>query len=216
MTDTDDTRAAPRDRLLGTLDELSKTASVLDVGINELLARSGVAKASLYGHFGSKEQLIVAWLHRRQEAWFGWLQAHVDRAQVPDDPVGQIDAAFDFLEAWLSRPDFSGCPFITVAVQLKDPTVDACQTAKQYAERLRTFFSSRLALAGGLTKHVETTSIVLVELYLGVVVCAQLGVGVGLSAHSSSAATCARVARTTAKGVVQAMPRRKAAVRAGR
>jgi AcrR family transcriptional regulator len=85
---------------LGALDQLSQSHSVIDIGINTLLAHAGVAKASLYTHFGSKDELIAAWLDERQERWFGWFYAHLAAHAPSGEPAHEIDAAFGFLEAW--------------------------------------------------------------------------------------------------------------------
>lgn len=163
----------PRARLLGALDRLHQTESVLDVGINALLAEAGVAKASLYTHFGSKDELIVAWLEERQERWFGWFHAHLAAQSTNGQAALEIDAAFDFLETWLSRADFSGCPFISVQLQVKGGGHPAVLKARAYAQRLHDFFSSRLGQLGA-PKALATT---LLELYLGAIVVRQLSVG---------------------------------------
>lgn len=187
----------PRARLLGALDRLSQSHSVIDIGINTLLAEAGVAKASLYTHFGSKDELIVAWLAERQERWFGWFHAHLGGHAPSGEPAQEIDAAFGFLEAWLSRSDFSGCPFISVQLQMKDPEHPAVRKARAYAERLHEFFRSRLA-ALGLGAPLATT---LLELYLGTIVVRQLAAGTqpALVARRSAAQLVRRATRRAAR-----------------
>lgn len=183
----------PRARLLSALDRLSQTHSVLDIGINALLAEAGVAKASLYAHFGSKDDLIVAWLDERQQRWFGWFHAHLAAEAADGEPGREIDAAFGFLEAWLERADFSGCPFVSVQLQVKDPAHPAVRKARAYAERLHEFFRSRL-LRLGAPGSLATT---LLELYLGTIVVRQLEVGKhpALSARRSAAKLLRRATR---------------------
>ncbi len=146
---------------------------MIDIGINALLTEAGVAKASLYTHFGSKDELIAAWLDERQGRWFGWLYAHLETHAPSREPAQEIDAAFGFLEAWLDRPDFAGCPFISVQLQIKDPEHPAVRKARAYAERLHEFFRSRLAELG-VRSSLATT---LLELYLGTIVARQLARG---------------------------------------
>ena len=179
--------------MLSALDRLSQTHSVLDIGINALLAEAGVAKASLYAHFGSKDDLIVAWLDERQQRWFGWFHAHL-AAEAPDaEPAREIDAAFGFLEAWLERADFSGCPFVSVQLQVKDPAHPAVRKARAYAERLHEFFRSRLVRLGARGSLATT----LLELYLGTIVVRQLEVGrhPALTARRSAAKLLGRATR---------------------
>lgn len=163
----------PRARLLGALDRLSQAESVLDIGINALLAEAGVAKASLYTHFGSKDELIVAWLEERQERWFGWFHTHLAARALDGQAALEIDAAFDFLELWLSRADFSGCPFISIQLQVKAEEHPAVLKARAYAKRLHDFFRSRLEQLGAPAALATP----LLELYLGAIVVRQLAVG---------------------------------------
>lgn len=179
------TAPPPKQRLLSALDELSRTGSVMDVGVNALLAKAGVAKASLYDHFRSKDELVVAWLDARQTAWFSWFETHI-REHAGGDPDEQIDAAFGFLESWLGRDDFSGCPFLTVQLQLKGTSHPASQQARRYANRLHAFFHERLVSLGA--DHPERLASALLELYLGAVVVQELGTSDRLARAAREAA----------------------------
>lgn len=169
------TDATPRARLLQTLDTLTVNHNVLDIGINTLLREAGVAKASLYDHFGSKDELIAAWLDRRQVQWFGWFDEHVAKHARRGDARQELDAAFGFLECWLARDDFSGCPFVTVYLQLRDPEHPAGQRSRAYAARLHEFFRARLRRLRARKPGELATA--LNQLYLGAVVIEQLGSG---------------------------------------
>ena len=68
----------PDERLLETAYELFSARGVRDVGVDELVERAGVAKATLYRHFSSKDELILAFLQLREERWtIGWLMEEV-------------------------------------------------------------------------------------------------------------------------------------------
>lgn len=146
---------------------------MLDVGINELLAAAGVAKASLYQHFGSKDALLVAWLTRRQEQWFGWFAAHIAERASEASPREELEAAFDFLRAWLRRKDFAGCPFLDAAMHIDDREHPVAAQARVYAERLETFFAERLRRLG-IARPAARASLLL-STYLGAVTVRQLG-----------------------------------------
>jgi len=169
------TDRGPRERLLSALDLLSQTENVLDIGINTLLGEADVAKASLYSHFGSKDALIAAWLEKRQSQWFGWFDEHLAKNAATCEPRAELDAAFGFLEAWLSRDDFAGCPFVTVYLQLRDPDHPAGQRAREYATRLHDFFRIRLVALG--VRRPRELAGALLELFLGAIVVKQLGAG---------------------------------------
>jgi AcrR family transcriptional regulator len=177
---------SPRVRLLSALDTLTEKRSALDVGIDAILARADVAKASLYDHFGSKDGLLVAWLDDRQARWFGFFDAHVAGRAKPGRPESALEAAFDFLAAWFARPDFSGCPFVATFLQVKDPGHPAAVVARAYAARLRAFFRGRLVAmrAPGPDSGADA----LLELFLGAVVAHQMGVARSPAAAARHAA----------------------------
>ena len=77
----------PRERLLGAAYDLFAPKGISQVGIDTILAKSGCAKASLYGNFDSKVDLAIAFLDRREAVWTrGWLEAEVKRrASTPDE-----------------------------------------------------------------------------------------------------------------------------------
>src|SRR5277367_544007 len=86
-------KRSPRERLLEAATELFYAEGVQSVGIDRVIERAGVAKASLYSTFGSKEELVRAYLDHRHEVILGRLRAAIDAAG--DDPVERILAVFD-------------------------------------------------------------------------------------------------------------------------
>jgi AcrR family transcriptional regulator len=133
----------PDERLLETAYELFAVRGVRDVGVDELVERAGVAKATLYRHFSSKDELILAFLQLREERWtLGWLEAQVqERGGTPEE---QILSIFDLFEEWFREPDYAGCPFIKVLLELGPghPAGAACiehlGTVRDYLTRLAT------------------------------------------------------------------------------
>jgi len=111
QTDTEmatEPKRSPRERLLEAANELFYAEGVQSVGIDRVIERAGVAKASLYSTFGSKEELVRAYLDERHARLMAWRRAAV--ASV-DDPVEKILAVFDSQARDFSRPDFNGCAF---------------------------------------------------------------------------------------------------------
>src|SRR5690554_8178012 len=93
------------ERLLDVASRLFYTRGVPNVGINEIIARAGVARMTLYHHFPSKDDLVKAVLERRREERAAWL-ARADAAA--EAPPGRGLAVFDLLEEWLQAPDYRG------------------------------------------------------------------------------------------------------------
>jgi AcrR family transcriptional regulator len=113
-TKSDEFKRPPRERLLEAADELFYAEGVQSVGIDRVIERAGVAKASLYSTFGSKEQLVLAYLQRRHDQTLEQLRAAVDRV---GDPIARILAVFDAQTEIFSDPGFRGCAFTGAAAE---------------------------------------------------------------------------------------------------
>jgi AcrR family transcriptional regulator len=110
-------RRDPRERLLDTAYELFSRRGVRGVGIDEVIAHAGVAKATLYAHFSSKDDLVLAFLERREQRWTLALLASQARRRGTT-PEEQLLAIFDVLDDWFRRDDFEGCSFIKVLLEM--------------------------------------------------------------------------------------------------
>jgi AcrR family transcriptional regulator len=93
---------------------------IRDVGVEELIRASGVAKATFYRHFPSKDDLVLAFLKRRDELWMmGSVVPEVrSRAQNPED---QLLAIFDVYDQWFQDEDFEACSFVKVLLEMGRP-----------------------------------------------------------------------------------------------
>src|SRR5262249_26058371 len=108
-----------RQRILETADRLFYQDGIRAVGIDRIIAEAGVAKMSLYKHFPSKDDLILAVLVYREEAVLGFSRAamerHAKKANLP------LRAFFAALKEWFETPGFRGCPFQNATAELADP-----------------------------------------------------------------------------------------------
>lgn len=127
-------KPSARDRILQAASDLFYQEGVHNVGIDRLIAESGVAKMSLYNHFKSKDALIAAWLQQRDANWRAWFQKTVEKRAA--DPAERLLAMFDVLEAWFSQPDFRGCAFINSSVELVDPEHPGYQVAIKHQQAI--------------------------------------------------------------------------------
>ncbi len=107
--------SAARDRILAAAAELFTRHGVRGVGVDTVIARSGVAKATLYHHFPSKDDLVLAYLAAADEAWRGKL-TEAALAAGPD-PAGELVGAFDALRWACGREGYRGCAFINTAAE---------------------------------------------------------------------------------------------------
>jgi AcrR family transcriptional regulator len=106
------------ERILETAYELFSRRGIRDVGIDELIERAGVAKATLYRHFPSKDDLVVAFLERREQRWtLEFVEAESRlRGATPEE---QLLAIFDALDEWFRREDFEACSFINTLLEMR-------------------------------------------------------------------------------------------------
>jgi AcrR family transcriptional regulator len=106
-----------RERILDTAYELFSRRGVRDVGVDEVIASAGVAKATLYRHFPSKNELVLAFLERRERRWtHEWLETEAKRRG--DTPEEQLLAIFDVFGEWFRRDDFEACAFVNVLLEM--------------------------------------------------------------------------------------------------
>jgi AcrR family transcriptional regulator len=104
------------DRVMAAAYELFSRRGVRTVGVDEIIALAGVAKATFYRHFSSKDDLIVAYLRTRYQVWgVQWLQTEtLKRSEAPHD---QLLAMFDVFDDWFQKGDYEGCPFLSTVSQ---------------------------------------------------------------------------------------------------
>lgn len=104
-----------RDHLLETAWRLFYRDGYHAVGIDTILAEAGVAKMTLYNHFASKDELIIAVLDRRHLDFIGTLETTVEAAGRA--PMKRLMAVFTWLEKWLESATFNGCAFIRAVAE---------------------------------------------------------------------------------------------------
>jgi AcrR family transcriptional regulator len=114
---TIETRDTPRERILNSAYDLFSRRGVRDVGVDEIISRSSVAKATFYRHFPSKNDLVLAFLERREQRWtLGIVEAEATRRG--STPEEQLLAIFDVFNDWFHAEDFDTCSFINVLLEM--------------------------------------------------------------------------------------------------
>lgn len=109
-----------RDRILDTAFRLFYSRGIRAVGVDLIIAESQVAKATLYKHFPSKDDLVLAYLNKVDGVWTGQLRAAAEAAGP--DPRDQLVGLFDALETACRRPSYRGCAFINAAAEASPGT----------------------------------------------------------------------------------------------
>jgi AcrR family transcriptional regulator len=126
--------AVAREQALDAAEELFYGRGIQAVGMDAIRGASGVSLKRLYQLFPAKDQLIEAYLKRRDLRWRERLAAHVERRE---DPEERILAVFDWLRLWFGEPDFRGCAWINAYGELgaASPRVAAQVRAHKQAFR---------------------------------------------------------------------------------
>ncbi|MBB5122191.1 TetR family transcriptional regulator [Streptomyces eurocidicus] len=133
------------DRLLDAAETLFYGHGVQAVGMDRIRAASGVSLKRLYQCFASKEELVEAYLRRRDRRWRGALAAHV--AAVPSAAVRPL-AVFDWLEAWFGEPDFRGCAFINAFGEMGAGSAAVAEAARDHKAEVRGYLLGLVRAAG--------------------------------------------------------------------
>src|SRR5256885_8990754 len=103
--------SSARERILDAAYELFSRRGIQAVGVNEVIQRAGVATATLYRHFPSKEKLVLAFLDLREQRWTKDL-IEAGAMRRGSNPEERLLAIFDVLDEWFHRDDFEAGSFI--------------------------------------------------------------------------------------------------------
>jgi AcrR family transcriptional regulator len=116
-----------RERILHSAYELFSRRGIRAVGVDEVIERAAVAKATLYRHFASKDDLVLAFLERREQLWTReFVEAEArKRGSTAEE---QLLAIFDVFDEWFRRADFEACSFVNVLLEMGSahPAGEAC------------------------------------------------------------------------------------------
>jgi AcrR family transcriptional regulator len=126
-----------RQRLLDTAYELFSHRGIRAVGVDEVIERAGVAKATLYRHFPSKDDLVVAFLDLREQRWTREL-LETGARRLGVSPEEQLLAVFDVFDTWFRSDDYEACSFINVLLEM-GPQHPAGRAAIDHLSNVRSF-----------------------------------------------------------------------------
>jgi AcrR family transcriptional regulator len=137
-------KASARERLLAAANDLFYSEGVQTVGIDRVIEHAGVAKASLYNTFGSKEELIRAYLESRHAGTTGRISRALERYDTPRD---RLLGVFEAQAEVFGDPNFQGCAFVKASAEAR-PGSAADVATKGYRTWIRTLFTELAEQAG--------------------------------------------------------------------
>jgi len=125
-----------RERILESAYELFSRRGIRGVGIDKVIEGAAVAKTTLYQHFASKDDLVIAFLDRREQVWTrGRVEAGArERGATPEE---QLLAIFDVFDDWFREEAFDGCSFINVLLETADLGHPVGEASAAHLETIR-------------------------------------------------------------------------------
>lgn len=170
-----------RQRIVETAERLFYAEGVRAVGIDRIIAEAEVAKMSLYNHFPSKDDLILAVLQFREQKFDNMFEKWMDRHVAKG--TDRLGAFFAALKDWFESPGFRGCMFINARVELADPKHPASKFSACHKQRFHQMLSKTIEESSGVKSEAVASAIAL--LVEGAIVTAVM-------AQSSESADVAR------------------------
>ncbi len=133
----------PRDRILSTASRLFFTQGYSQTGINQIIGESNVSKDTLYRHFQSKEDVVIAYIKAARVEWFEKFNHHLSKSSTNS---AKIISAFDLLANSMINNEFKGCRFLNLLADIEITSEVARQEIVAHKEQLRATFVSLFSL----------------------------------------------------------------------
>jgi len=130
----------PRDRILQAASELFYSQGIKATGVDAIAKLAGSNKMTLYSHFPSKDDLVVAFLRKRDEDFRSWFVAQIDNKA--HQPKEKLLAVFDVIGEWLEIPEFRGCAFINAAAEFPVEGNPVHQVSAEFYDQFRSYISN--------------------------------------------------------------------------
>jgi AcrR family transcriptional regulator len=141
-------------------------------GMDMLAAETGISKTSMYKHFRTKEDLILAVLRLRDENFRNWLYRRME--EIGKSPKAQLMAIFDALDEWFTEPGYRGCLFIKASAEYQEPDDPIYVQAVSHKRLLLSHFQCLAEQAGVVEPLMVARQLLLLK--EGAIVIAHLGV----------------------------------------
>jgi AcrR family transcriptional regulator len=139
---------APKDKVFQTAARLFYQHGYRAVGVDTIAAESGIGKMTLYRHYPSKDDLIVAYLKDSNDAFWNYFEQSIIDALTPRE---KLLAYFQGLQDYVTTPDCYGCPFLNIATEYPETDYPGHQVALEHKQSVRDRFH-QLAKEAGAAK----------------------------------------------------------------
>ena len=187
--------SSKREKLIETAKELFMKNGFHATGIDTILAHAGVAKKTLYSHFRTKEELILAALRQHDGEFRNHFMKNVEA--LADTPQQRLLAIFDVTKSWFSQNNFYGCIFINAIGEYSAKDTGVREVCKEFKRLMKSYIKS-LAIEAGV-KQPEELANELALLVEGSIVTAQVS-----EQTDKAADTAKRIAKTLIEDALKA------------
>jgi len=179
-----------RVKLVETAFKLFYRKGIHAVGINEILAETGIAKKTLYHHFSSKSELISAVVAYRDQCFCNWLEGELNKAKPG---MARIEALFDGLDDWFNDRakaliPFRGCFFINVSGEFSDPADPVHQQCLRHKQNIATLIKAQVSTLGINADQIQPLTDSICLLKEGAIVLAHVQGDLGAAQKAKGAA----------------------------
>jgi AcrR family transcriptional regulator len=149
---TDDAVVPARQRILTAAAVLFFAGGINAVGVDAVIGRAVVAKATFYRQFRSKDDLVVAWLRGPDARWLDDVRSELQRRGP--DPLGTLVEFWDVLAGWCEGNGFAGCPYLNCLIEIGETDHPARAEIESFVREVEEFFA-HTARAGGLSTPLD-------------------------------------------------------------
>ncbi len=135
-----------RDKILTIASSLFDSRGIQASGVDTIILEAGVAKATLYKHFPSKNQLVTAYLRDKSDKLYAWLDAQLSSTKAESQEL--LLLLCELMAQWISHPDFRGLPFHIASVEFPEAEHPVHQYSVELAAELQNYLCAIARLAG--------------------------------------------------------------------
>ena len=135
-----------KDQILETASRLFYSQGIKATGVESIVKAAGTTKMTLYKYFASKDDLVIAFLRKRDEEFTNWFVDQVNAKA--DQPKDKLLAIFDVLGEWLEIPEFRGCAFINASAEFPIENNPVQKISAEFYEKFRNYIAELAREAG--------------------------------------------------------------------
>ena len=173
-----------KEKILATATDLFQTRGINSTGVDTIVSVAGTTKMTLYKYFHTKEELIIQVLTKSQQDFQSWLDEKLNtNSKKPSDKIQQL---FDFIEEWVTSPNFVGMGFIKASAEFPNEENPIHQLSSKQSREFRQYIAKLAAEAE--IKDADGLALQLSLLFEGAVQAEQMKRGSGAIKYAKKAA----------------------------